>query len=197
MFEEARNCYFADYSRAAKHFHEEGSRPDVSTYVRDWTGDGHNVLNLKSRWISTFLLLLKMKGVESASWPWLYPVPELCDSALKESHDEDEDRGKLSIRHSFCLKIFSSVAAYAMDSTLLFFLFDVTRARSFYQHCIVARRKKLDVACTVRNESMSEQYWLRERDLCADLVRQMHDRSCRLVPSHRVVYDYCAGSVDR
>ena len=30
----------ADYSRAAKHFHEMGSRPLFTTYVRDWTGDG-------------------------------------------------------------------------------------------------------------------------------------------------------------
>ena len=79
---------------------------------------------------------------------------------------------------------------------LAFYLFDVMRARSFYGHCIVARRKGLDVACTVRNESMSEQYWLRERDLCADLVRQMHDRSCRLLPSHRVVFEHCADSLD-
>ena len=165
-----------------------GSRPLFGYSLRDWHGAGNGVLHVGSRWISTFLLLLKLKGIESAAWPWLYPVPELCDTALKESQEDDEDKGRRSIRHSFCLKMFSSVSAYAMDSMLLFFVFDVARARSFYQHCIVARRKKLDVACTVRNESMSEQYWLRERDLCADLVRQMHDRSCRLLPSHRAVY---------
>ena len=91
LFEQKRNCFFVDYSRAMEHFHEYGSKPTFSTYVRDWTGDGHGDLSVRKRWISTFLLLLKMKGVESASWPWLYPVPELCDSALKELQDDEED----------------------------------------------------------------------------------------------------------
>ena len=60
----------------------------------------------------------------------------------------------------------------------------------------MARRKGLDVACTVRNEAMSEQFWLKERDLCADLVRQMHDSCCRRLPSHEAVYEHCADSLD-
>ena len=197
LFEQDRNRYFRDYSRVMSYFHEHGSKPGISTWVRDWTGDGTGSLNVKSRWICTFPLLLKMKGVECASWPWMYPVAELCDSALNELQDDDEDRHRLSVRHSFCLKVFSSVSAYAAEPMLAFFLFDVSRARSFYNHCIVAKRKQIDVACTVRNESMSEQYWLRERDLCADLVRQMHDRSCRLLPGHPVVYEHCKNSVDQ
>ena len=116
LFAEHRNCFFADYSRAAKHFHDMGSLPAFSTFVRDWTGDGHGTLNVGRRWISTFVLLLKMKGVETAAWPWLYPVPELCDSALKESHEDEEDRGRLSIRHSFCLKLGSSALAASMST---------------------------------------------------------------------------------
>ena len=91
MFERRRNFLFFDYSRAAKHFHDYGSRPPFNAYVRDWTGDVDATLSLNSRWISTFVLLLKMKGIETASWPWLYPVPELCDSALKELQDDEED----------------------------------------------------------------------------------------------------------
>jgi hypothetical protein len=162
--------------------------------VRDWTGDGR-YLTVKSRRVSTFLLLLKLKGVESAVWPCLFPVPELCDSALAESQEGDE-RARLSLRHSFCLKVRSSVSAYVMEPVLAFYLFDVMRARTFYSHCIVARRKKLDVACTVRNEAMSEQYWLKERDVCADLVRLMHDRGCRPLAGHVPVYDYCRHSLD-
>ena len=189
-----RNRFFRDYDRAASSLHAHG--PDIYTYVRDWTGDGQNSLTVKSRRISTFLLLLKFKGVESAAWPWLFPVPELCDSALAEN-EHDDSTSRLSLRHSFLLKVRSSVSAYAMEHMLAFYLFDVFRARSFYTHCIVARRKGIDVACTVRNEAMSEQYWLRERDVCADLVRQMHDRSCRpLDERHRDVYLHCLKSPD-
>ena len=28
-----------------------------------------------------------MKGVESAAWPWLYPVQEFCDSVIVETLD--------------------------------------------------------------------------------------------------------------
>ena len=191
-----RNRFFRDYDRAASWFHSEGSVPGIATWVRDWTGDGQNVLTVKTRRISTFLLLLKFKGVESAVWPWLFPVPELCDSALAENEDADSTV-RWSLRFSFLLKLRSSVSAYAMEHRLAFFLFDVFRARSFYSHCIVARRKGIDVACTVRNEAMSEQYWLRERDVCADLVRQMHDRSARPVDErHRDVYNHCLRSPD-
>ena len=75
----------------AKHFHEMGSRPLFGYSLRDWHGAGNGVLYVGSRWISTFLLLLKLKGIESAAWPWLYPVPELCDSALKELQDDEGD----------------------------------------------------------------------------------------------------------
>ena len=101
----------------------------------------------------------------------LYPVPQLCDSALAKRNPDGASR--LSLRHSFLLKVKSSVSAYVGESALAFYLYDVMRARSFYSHYILARRRGLDVACTVRNEAMSEQYWLRERDIRADLVRQM------------------------
>ena len=90
------------------YFHVNGSDPGISTWVRDWTGDGQGYLTLKSRRVSTFLLLLKLKGFEAAAWPWLYPVPELLATALKEEQD-GEDRVRLSIRHSFCLKARASV----------------------------------------------------------------------------------------
>ena len=45
-----------------------------------------------------------------------------------------------------------------MESRLAFYLADVFRARSFYSHCVLAKRRRIDVACTVRSEQMSEQY---------------------------------------
>lgn len=176
-------------------FQEHGPNPDISTYVCDWSGDGSGVLNLSSRKVSTFVLLLKMKGVESAVWPWLFPVPKLCDTALIESQ-EVTDRTRLSLRHSFCLKARSSVSAYVVEFKLAFYLFDVFRARSFFTHCILARRRGLDVACTIRNEAMSEQYWRKEGDLCADLVRIMHHRSSRSVVKYDDVHKYCHTLVD-
>ena len=83
-------------------------------------------------------------------------------TALLESQ-EGTERTRLSLRHSFCLKVRSSISAFAMESRLAFYLFDVFRARNFYSHCVLARRRSLDVACTVRNEAMSEQYWRKER----------------------------------
>jgi hypothetical protein len=156
LFGKERNRFFRDYDRAASYFQVHGANPDISTYVCDWSGDGSSLLNLKSRKVSTFVRLLKMKGVESAVWPWLFPVPELCDTALIESQ-EVTDRTRLSLRHSFCLKARSSVSAYVVEFKLAFYLFDVFRARSFFTHCILARRRGLDVACTIRSEAMSEQ----------------------------------------
>ena len=89
----------------------------------------------------------------------------------------------------------SSVSAYVLESTLAFFLFDVQRARSFYSHCIVARRRGIDVACTARQDVLSEQYWVRERDLCADLVRLMDLRCRRELDRHKDVFAYCNGSL--
>ena len=74
---------------------------------------------------------------------------------------------------------------------MAFYLFDVFGARSFYQHCILARRRGLDVVCTIRNEAMSEQYWRKERDLCADLVRIMHHRSSRSVAKYEDYHKFC------
>ena len=87
---EKRNCFFRDYSRAMSWFHEYGSPPAVATWVRDWHGDASGSLCLQSRRIATFVLLLKMKGVECAVWPWLFPVPSLCDTALRESESGAE-----------------------------------------------------------------------------------------------------------
>jgi len=191
LFDCERNCFYSDYARAMSSLQQHGEL--IATYVRDWSGDGAGCLTIKSRQISTFVLLLKMKGVESAAWPWLYPVPGLCDSALVESQDvaEQSRATRLSIRHSFCLKVRSSVSAYVMDSVLVFFLFDVMRARSFYSHCIIARRKSIDVACTARKDVLSEQYWCRERDLCADFVRVMDERCRRRLPMYEDVFEYC------
>ena len=188
-----RNRFYSDYARAMRWFQENGDFPGVAGYATDWSGDGHGTISLRKRWISTFVLLLKLKGVESAAWPWLYPVPELCDTALVESQDGTE-RTRLSLKHSFGLKMRSSVSAYVLESTLAFFLFDVYRARKFYSHCIVAKRKGLDPACTARKDVLSEQCWVRERDLCADLVRLMDQRGRSQLVGHEDVYKYCSES---
>ena len=190
-----RNWFFRDYDRAMSWFHQHGADPGIATWVRDWHGDASGVVSLRSRKISTFVFLLKMKGVESACWPWLYPVPRLCDTALVETQ-EGTDFTRLSLRHSFCLKVRSSVSAYVSDVKVAFFLFDVFRARSVYEHCQLARRRHLEVACTVRNEAMSEQYWRKEQDLCADLVRVMLHRSQRRVAGHEEVFEHCHAGLD-
>ena len=193
---EERNCFFRDYSRAMSWFHENGSRPAIATWVRDWHGDQSRFLSLQSRQISTFILLLKMKGVECAVWPWLFPVPRLCDTALRES-EAGAEFSRPSLRHSFCLKVRSSVSAYVHEAKWVFFLYDVVRARSFYQHCLIAKIKKIDVACTVRNEAMSEQYWRKEQDLCADMVRVMLERSHRRVAGYEAVYEHCVAGLEK
>ena len=191
-----RHCFFRDYTRAMSWFHEHGPNPGIATWVRDWHGDQTGALTLRSRKISTFVLLLKMKGVESAVWPWLFPVPRLCDTALRESKD-GADGPRPSLRHSFCLKVRSSVSAYVAEFKWVFFVYDVVRARSFYQHCLIAKRKKIDVACTVRNEAMSEQYWRKEQDLCADIVRVMLERSRRRVAGHKDVHEHCHAGLEK
>ena len=66
-----RNRFFRDYDRVASYFLEEGSYPGIAAVAQDWSGDGTRWLTVKSRKVSTFMLLLKLKGVESAVWPWL------------------------------------------------------------------------------------------------------------------------------
>ena len=39
----------AIYDRAASWFHVNGSAPGIPTYVRNWIGDGHGTLTVKSR----------------------------------------------------------------------------------------------------------------------------------------------------
>ena len=65
--DQQRNRFFADYSRAAKHFHEMGSRPLFTTYVGDWTGDGsrdqkRELKSYHTPWETTPAHCLKLSG---------------------------------------------------------------------------------------------------------------------------------------
>lgn len=105
-------------------------------------------------------------GIECALWPNLYPFTSWCESTLSGKQT------RLSGKVSFCAKLFSEIADYALHFDLLQWQYDRALYKVVSGAINTARFSKCSPARALDSKSFSETYWQWQHKYLLDAIDQ-------------------------